>query len=111
MIGVYVMGSERVNISDDVFQPSQWARNRIRRNIEDCKRSEESNVVFNGPLPYKEFPVQEVSIEPCPFCGHNQVVIENSRPVRITCMQCHAIGPPADAEYTAIRLWNMRSDG
>ncbi len=48
--------------------------------------------------------------EPCPFCGHDKVVIEIDRKYyRLSCYVCSCKGPKADSYEQAFFRWNTRS--
>ena len=54
-------------------------------------------------------------IKACPFCGHDDVEIDEIAMgiVAICCPECMAIGPHADGSHTveqAIEKWNGRAD-
>ena len=52
------------------------------------------------------------TIRPCPFCGHDDVEIDETGPheFAVTCPECQTIGPRHDYEpMGAINLWNVRA--
>lgn len=56
-----------------------------------------------------------LTINPCPFCGHGDVVIDELAPgiAAICCDECKAIGPHTDGTHTveqAIAKWNTAGD-
>lgn len=52
-----------------------------------------------------------IRIEPCPFCQHDDVEIDEIRigQFSVDCPECEAIGPIKDSEMEAIDAWNKRS--
>ena len=55
----------------------------------------------------------DVMIKPCPFCGHDDVEIDeiDKGIIAIFCPECMTIGPHQDGEQSteeAIRKWNER---
>ena len=56
---------------------------------------------------------QKIVILPCPFCGNDDVVVDEVKPnvIAITCEECQVIGPHADLDQSleiAIQRWNER---
>ena len=56
---------------------------------------------------------QKIVILPCPFCGNDDVVVDEVKPnvIAITCDECQMIGPHADLDQSleiAIQRWNER---
>ena len=56
---------------------------------------------------------QKIVILPCPFCGNDDVVVDEVKPnvIAITCEECQVIGPHADLDQSleiAIARWNER---
>jgi Lar family restriction alleviation protein len=56
---------------------------------------------------------QKIVILPCPFCGNDDVVVDEVKPnvIAITCEECQVIGPHADLDQSlevAISRWNKR---
>jgi Lar family restriction alleviation protein len=56
---------------------------------------------------------QKIVILPCPFCGNDDVVVDEVKPnvISITCEECQVIGPHADLDQSlevAIQRWNER---
>ena len=56
---------------------------------------------------------QKIVILPCPFCGNDDVVVDEVKPnvIAITCDECQVIGPHADLDQSleiAIARWNAR---
>ena len=56
---------------------------------------------------------QKIVILPCPFCGNDDVVVDEVKPnvIAITCDECQVIGPHADLDQSlevAIQRWNER---
>ena len=56
---------------------------------------------------------QKIVILPCPFCGNDDVVVDEVKPnvIAITCEECQMIGPHADLDQSlevAIARWNER---
>ena len=56
---------------------------------------------------------QKIVILPCPFCGNDDVVVDEVKPnvIAITCEECQVIGPHADLDQSlevAISRWNER---
>ena len=56
---------------------------------------------------------REIVILPCPFCGNDDVVVDEVKPnvIAITCDECQMIGPHADLDQpleVAISRWNER---
>ena len=56
---------------------------------------------------------QKIVILPCPFCGNNDVVVDEVKPnvIAICCEECQVIGPHADLDQSlevAIQRWNER---
>lgn len=52
-----------------------------------------------------------MNIKPCPFCGHDDVEVDEISPGRfaITCPECEAIGPASEVSVNAAVLhWNVR---
>ena len=54
-----------------------------------------------------------IVILPCPFCGNDDVVVDEVKPnvIAITCEECQVIGPHADLDQSlevAIKRWNER---
>lgn len=48
----------------------------------------------------------KVMVKCCPFCGTNDVSINDY--TAVFCTQCAAIGPTATTEYDAVTKWNNR---
>ena len=56
---------------------------------------------------------QKIVILPCPFCGNDDVLVDEVKPnvIAITCEECQVIGPHADLDQSlevAIQRWNER---
>ena len=56
---------------------------------------------------------QKIVILPCPFCGNDDVLVDEVKPnvIAITCEECQVIGPHADLDQSleiAIARWNAR---
>jgi Lar family restriction alleviation protein len=56
---------------------------------------------------------QKIVILPCPFCGNDDVLVDEVKPnvIAITCEECQMIGPHADLDQSlevAISRWNER---
>ena len=56
---------------------------------------------------------QKIVILPCPFCGNDDVLVDEVKPnvIAITCEECQVIGPHADLDQSlevAISRWNER---
>ena len=56
---------------------------------------------------------QKIVILPCPFCGNDDVLVDEVKPnvIAITCEECQVIGPHADLDQSlevAIQRWNAR---
>ena len=56
---------------------------------------------------------QKIVILPCPFCGNDDVVVDEVKPnvIAITCDECQVIGPHADLDQSvevSIQRWNER---
>ena len=56
---------------------------------------------------------QKIVILPCPFCGNDDVVVDEVKPnvIAITCEECQVIGPHANLDQSleiAIARWNER---
>ena len=56
---------------------------------------------------------QKIGILPCPFCGNDDVVVDEVKPnvIAITCEECQMIGPHHDTDQSlevAISRWNER---
>lgn len=56
---------------------------------------------------------QKIVILPCPFCGNDDVVVDEVKQnvIAITCEECQMIGPHADLDQSlevAIQRWNER---
>ena len=56
---------------------------------------------------------RQIVILPCPFCGNDDVVVDEIKPnvIAITCDECQVIGPHADLDQpleVAISRWNER---
>lgn len=51
------------------------------------------------------------TIAPCPFCGFNDVEIDEVviSEFAIDCPECRAIGPITGSVMEAINLWNVRA--
>jgi Lar family restriction alleviation protein len=52
-------------------------------------------------------------IEDCPFCGHDDVEIDEIAPARfaVTCPECQCIGPVSEVSAEgAILQWNIRQE-
>jgi len=63
---------------------------------------------------FKTTVIEDIDMEPCPFCGFDQFVIEFSKDKScyyVRCSQCQAEGP-FNTESThcgdAAKLWNKR---
>lgn len=52
-----------------------------------------------------------VEIKNCPFCGHEDVEIDEISPSEfaVTCQECSAIGPASGDVMGAISAWNFLS--
>ena len=56
---------------------------------------------------------QKIVILPCPFCGNDDVVVDEVKPnvISITCEECQVIGPHHDTDQSlelAVSRWNER---
>ena len=56
---------------------------------------------------------QKIVILLCPFCGNDDVLVDEVKPnvIAITCDECQVIGPHADLDQSlevAIQRWNER---
>lgn len=56
---------------------------------------------------------RQIVIAPCPFCGNNDVLVDEVKPnvIAICCDECQMIGPHADLDQSlevAIARWNER---
>ena len=56
---------------------------------------------------------RQIVILPCPFCGNDDVVVDEVKPnvIAITCEECQVIGPHANLDQSleiAIARWNER---
>jgi len=56
---------------------------------------------------------QKIVILPCPFCGNDDVLVDEVKPnvIAICCEECQVIGPHADLDPSlevAIQRWNER---
>ena len=56
---------------------------------------------------------QKIVILPCPFCGNDDVLVDEVKPnvIAICCDECQMIGPHADLDQSleiAIARWNER---
>ena len=56
---------------------------------------------------------QKIVILPCPFCGNDDVLVDEVKPnvIAICCEECQVIGPHADLDQSlevAISRWNER---
>lgn len=56
---------------------------------------------------------QKIVILPCPFCGNDDVVVDEVKTnvITITCEECQVIGPHDDLDQSlevAIQRWNAR---
>ena len=51
-----------------------------------------------------------ITIHPCPFCGHDDVEIEevSISEFAVCCPECRAIGPILPTVMEAISFWNDR---
>ncbi len=52
-----------------------------------------------------------MTVNPCPFCGHDDVEIDEVSPGRfaVTCPECEAIGPTSEVSVQgAVMHWNVR---
>lgn len=52
----------------------------------------------------------KIAIQPCPFCGHDDVEIDEVAPsvFSIACPECGAIGPDRGTVMESISFWNDR---
>jgi Lar family restriction alleviation protein len=56
---------------------------------------------------------RQIVILPCPFCGNEDVLVDEVKPnvIAICCEECQMIGPHADLDQpleVAIKRWNER---
>lgn len=47
--------------------------------------------------------------KPCPFCGSDELYVEDEHPFWAGCDHCGAQGPSASTPYEAWEKWNKRS--